>query len=179
MNREDESKNRQIFKGRIVTLQIEEHTLPDGRKASFEVVHHPGGAAALPLLNDGRVVLIRQYRPALGQMIVELPAGKLEAGEAPENCIRRELEEEIGFRCNQLEPLGKMWPAVGFCDELIHLFLAQDLEPVATQLEADEFIEPLVLPFTEVLEMVRRGEIQDAKTQLAILLYAQQMAVSK
>ena len=173
MSDADERKSKSIFQGRIVNLQIEDHILPDGREASFEIIHHPGGAAALPLLDDGRVVLIRQFRPALQQIIIELPAGKLESGEAPETCIRRELEEEIGYRCGRLAPLGRMWPAVGFCDELIHLFLAHDLEHVTASPEADEFIEPLILPFSTVLKMVADGEITDGKTQLAVLLYAQ------
>jgi len=162
-----------IFAGRVVSLSIEEHRLPDGRRASFEIVRHPGGAAVLPVLPDGRVVLIRQFRPAAGGMVVEIPAGRLEAGEAPEACIHRELREEVGYRAGRLEKLGEMLTAVGFCDEVVHLFVATDLAAVPAAPEPDEYIELLPLPPAEALQMVRRGEIRDGKTQLALLLYSE------
>lgn len=160
-----------LFNGRIVSLAIEEHQLPDGRCASFEVVHHPGGAAVLPLLDDGRVVLIRQFRPALGGMVLEIPAGRLEPGEAPEACARRELREEVGYRAENLEKLGEMLPAVGFCDERIHLFVADGLSSVPQALEPDEYLEVLRLPLASVMRMVNEGLLPDGKTQLALLLW--------
>lgn len=160
-----------LFNGRIVSLAIEEHQLPDGRCASFEVVHHPGGAAVLPLLDDGRVVLIRQFRPALGGMVLEIPAGRLEPGEAPETCARRELREEVGYRAENLEKLGEMLPAVGFCDERIHLFVADGLSSVPQALEPDEYLEVLRLPLASVMRMVNEGLLPDGKTQLALLLW--------
>jgi len=166
-----EKKKTGIFSGRVVSLAVEEHELPDGRRADFEIVRHPGGAAVLPVLPDGRVVLIRQFRPAGGGMVVEIPAGRLELGEAPEACIHRELREEVGYRAGRLERLGEMFTAVGFCDEVVHLFVATDLSPVARALEPDEYIEVFELPLAEALRMVRRGEIPDGKTQLALLLY--------
>ncbi len=166
---------RKIFDGRIVALAIEEHQLPDGRRADFEVLHHPGGAAVLPLLDDGRVVLIRQFRPALGGMLVEIPAGRLEPGEDPETCVRRELAEEVGYRAERVEKLGEMLPAVGFCDERVHLFVATGLHAVPQALEPDEYLEVLPLPLTEALAMVARGEIPDGKTQLALLLWQGRM----
>jgi ADP-ribose pyrophosphatase len=168
---------RKIFDGRIVALAIEEHQLPDGRRAEFEVLHHPGGAAVLPLLDDGRVVLIRQFRPALNGMLLEIPAGRLEPKESPEACVRRELVEEVGYRADQVEKLGEMLPAVGFCDERIHLFVATGLSPVPQALEPDEYIEVLPLPLEEALAMVARGEIPDGKTQLALLLWQGRRAV--
>ncbi len=168
---------RKIFDGRIVALAIEEHQLPDGRRAAFEVLHHPGGAAVLPLLDDGRVVLIRQFRPALNGMLLEIPAGRLEPDESPEACVRRELVEEVGYRAGQVEKLGEMLPAVGFCDERIHLFVATGLRPVPQALEPDEYIEVLPLPLEEALAMVARGEIPDGKTQLALLLWQGRQAV--
>lgn len=119
-----------IFQGRILSLAVEEHRLPDGRLAAFEVVRHPGGAAVLPVLADGRIVLIRQWRPAVGGAVLELPAGRLEAGEPPADCARRELQEEVGYRPGRLETLGDMLSSVGFCNERIHLFLARELEAV-------------------------------------------------
>lgn len=163
---------KEIFQGRVVSLAVEEHALPDGRKASFEIVRHPGGAAALPLLADGRVVLVRQYRPAVGRMVLEVPAGKLDPGETPEICIGRELEEEIGHRARHLEKVGEMLTAVGFCDERLHLFLARDLEPSRQSLQPDEYLEVVSLPIAKALAMATSGEIADGKTQLLLLLFA-------
>lgn len=168
------SKKHQIFSGKVVSLAIEEHRLPDGRLAPFEIVRHPGGAAALPLLPDGCVVLIRQFRPALGESILELPAGKLEPDESPEACIVREIEEETGYRPQKIEKLGEMFTAVGFCNEQIHLYLALDLIEVDQALEPDEYIEVVPMPLQQALELVKKGAISDGKTQLALLLYAQQ-----
>lgn len=167
-----EEKKREIFSGRIVSLAVEEHQLPDGRRADFEIVRHPGGAAVLPVLADGRVVLINQFRPAAGGMVLEIPAGRLEPGEAPEACIHRELQEEVGYRTGRLEKLGEMLTAVGFCDEVVHLYVATELQPVPMAPEPDEYIEVLTLPLAEALQMVRQGGIPDGKTQLALLLYA-------
>jgi ADP-ribose pyrophosphatase len=163
---------QEIFRGRVVSLFLEEHRLPDGREATFEIVRHPGGAAVLPLLDDGRVVMIRQFRPAAGGMILEIPAGRLEPGEAPAECIRRELEEEIGLRPGRVEPLGEMLTAVGFCDERVHLFVARELTPVPRALEPDEFIELAPMSVAEALNLLAAGAIPDGKTQLALLLYA-------
>jgi len=165
-------KKTEIFRGRIVSLAIEEHELPDGRRADFEIVRHPGGAAVLPVLDDGRVVLINQFRPAGGGMVLEIPAGRLEPAEPPEACVRRELQEEVGFRAGRVEKLGEMLTAVGFCDEVVHLFVATDLSPMAWALEPDEYIEVLELPLAEALQMVRQGRIPDGKTQLALLLFS-------
>jgi len=165
-------KKTPIFSGRIVSLGIEEHCLPDGRCAEFEIVRHPGGAAVLPVLADGRLVLIRQFRPAAGGMVIEIPAGRLEPGEAPEACVHRELQEEVGYRAGCLQKLGEMLPAVGFCDEMVHLYVATELTAVAAAPEPDEYIEVLSLSLSEALQMVRDGQIPDGKTQLALLLFA-------
>ncbi|ABA87674.1 ADP-ribose pyrophosphatase [Syntrophotalea carbinolica DSM 2380] len=161
---------KDIFQGRIISVALEEHALPDGREATYEMVRHPGGAAALPVLDDGRVILIRQFRPAAGGMIWEIPAGRLEPDEDPAECIRRELQEEIGYCPGTLKPLADMFSAVGFCDERVFLFLATELTVVPRALESDEFIEPVTMPLAEALELLDRGEIVDAKTQLALLL---------
>ncbi|MFA7535459.1 MAG: NUDIX hydrolase [Desulfuromonadales bacterium] len=162
--------DRQIYKGAILSLVLEQHGLPNGRQGEFEVVRHPGGAAILPLLDDGRVVLIRQLRPVLGKVLWEIPAGRLEADETPEQCARRELREEAGYRAGRLEKLGEMLTAPGFCTEVVHLFVARDLQPVHSAPEEDEVIEVFTFAREEALAMVRRGEIGDGKTQLALLL---------
>lgn len=161
-----------IFAGRIFSVNLETHVLPDGRAAKFEMVRHPGGAAVLPVLADGRVVLLRQFRPAAAGVIWEIPAGRLEPGESPADCVARELMEEAGYRAGRLERLGELLPAVGFCTERIHLFLAFELVPVPQAPEPDEYLEVVPLPAAEALMLIDRGEIPDAKTQLALLLAA-------
>ena len=165
-------RRRTVFAGRVLDVGEEVHRLPNGRTATFEVIRHPGGAAVLPVLGDGRVLLIRQYRPALGEMLWEIPAGRLEPGEVPEECVRRELAEEAGYRAGRLEGLGGLWSAAGFCDEHVALFAAFDLTPVPLAPEPDEIIEPVAMPLDEALQRLFRGEITDAKTQLALLRYA-------
>lgn len=162
---------REIFQGRIVSLAVETHLLPDGRRAEFEIVRHPGGAAVLPVLADGRLLLLRQFRPAADGAVLEIPAGRLEPEEDPAACAARELAEEAGYRAGRIEPLGETLSSVGFCDERIFLFLARDLVEVAAAPEPDEFLEPLVLTLEEALDRLRTGDIVDAKTQLALLLY--------
>lgn len=167
-----------IFEGRIISLAVEQHALPDGRSACFEIVRHPGGAAVLPVLADGRIVLIRQLRPAVGGMVLELPAGRLESGEPPADCAWRELQEEVGYRPGRLEKLGEMLPSVGFCNERIHLYLASELEAVPQALEHDEFLDILILSLDEALVRLDRGEIPDGKTALALLLYARRLSAA-
>lgn len=167
-----------IFEGRIISLAVEEHRLPDGRLVAFEIVRHPGGAAVLPVLADGRIVLVRQLRPAVGGTVLELPAGRLEPDEPPADCAWRELQEEVGYRPGRLQKLGEMLSSVGFCNERIHLFLASELEAVPQALEQDEFLEILTLSLDEALARLDRGEIPDGKTALALLLYARRQAAA-
>ena len=168
----DPVARRTVFAGRVLDVGEEVHTLPNGRTATFEVIRHPGGAAVLPVLADGRIVLIRQYRPALGAMLWEIPAGRLEPGESPEACVRRELAEEAGYTAGQLTSLGGLWSAAGFCDEYVALFAASELMPVPLAPEPDEIIEPVAMLLDEALQLLFQGEIRDAKTQLALLRFA-------
>ena len=161
-----------VFSGRVLDVAVENHQLPDGRQASFEIIRHPGGAAVLPVLPDGRILLIRQFRPAIGEMIYEIPAGRLEPGETAQECAARELVEEAGCSAAEILPLGGFWSTVGFCDEYIHLFLGLELVSVEQDLEPDEIIDLCPMPLTEALDKVHNGEILDSKTQLALLLYA-------
>lgn len=160
-----------VFAGRVIDVGVEEHALPNGRTASLEVVRHPGGAAVLPVLPDGRLLLIRQYRAAVGGMIYEIPAGRLEPGEPASVCAARELAEETGYIAKRLESLGGLWSTPGFCDEYIALFLARDLEPFQQGLEPDEVIELCPLSLAEALQGIASGAIRDGKTQVALLRY--------
>jgi len=161
-----------LYAGKVIDLFRESHQLPDGHRADFEIIRHPGGAAVLPVFPDGRLLLIRQFRAAAGGMVIEIPAGRLEPGEDPGECVRRELEEEAGYRAETVAKLGENFSAVGYSDERIHLYVATGLTPVPTRRDADEYIELLPLFLEEALEHLAAGEIPDAKTQLALLLYA-------
>lgn len=162
---------KRIYNGRILNLAVETHRMPDEREARFEVVQHSGGATALPILPDGRLILIRQFRPAIEDYILEIPAGRLEPGEDTTTCVVRELQEEIGYRPGRIEKLGEIFSSVGFCNELIHIYLAYDLQPVERALEPDEFIELQIMSLDEALELIKNGQLRDAKTKVALLQY--------
>lgn len=161
-----------VYAGRVLDVGVEVHDMPNGRQSSFEIIRHPGGAAVLPVLPDGRVLLIRQFRPSIGAMVYEIPAGRLEPGETAEECAARELAEEAGYAATQMLALGCFWSTVGFCDELIHLYLARDLVAVEQQLEPDEFIELCPMALEDALQQITRAEILDSKTQLALMHYS-------
>ena len=168
-----------IYRGRIFDLARETHQMPDQRLAKFEIIQHPGGAAALPVREDGRVILIRQFRPAAEDFVWEIPAGRLEPGENGADCIERELVEEIGYRTASVESLGFIYSSIGFCNEKIHLYIASQLEKTSTALEPDEFIEPQIMPLEQALQMIESGQIIDAKTQITLLRYALRQGVIK
>ena len=163
-----------LYSGRIVNLDLDSVRFPDDSVGQLEILRHPGASAVVPFLDsprdpDPRVVLIRQFRHATDGFIWEVPAGRLDTGESPEACARRELEEETGLRARRLERLTTIYTTPGFTDEKIHLFLAEGLEPGAEQREADEFMELHTLPWSEVLGMAERGEITDGKTLISLL----------
>ena len=165
----------EIKRGFRVRVNTERATLPNGQVVDLDIVHHPGAAAVVPFVSDDEVLLIRQHRHATGGMILEVPAGKLDDGEPPEQCAARELEEEAGCRAGRLEGLGWIWTSPGFTDERIHLFAAFELERVPKQHEADEFIETLQLPLAEALDLVWRAELTDAKSALALVHAARRL----
>jgi ADP-ribose pyrophosphatase len=152
-----------------VEVSRERVTLPNGREMWLDIVHHPGAAAVVPFTKADEVALIRQYRHAAGGTILEVPAGKLDAGEPPERCAERELAEEAGYRAGRLVGLGRIWTTPGFTDEVIHLFAAFDLSPVASRPEDDEVIEVMRIPLDDALDLIWRGELRDAKSALALL----------
>jgi ADP-ribose pyrophosphatase len=163
--------SEKVYRGRILDVALEKHVMPDGRQSNFEIIRHPGGAAVLPVLPDGQVLLIQQFRPAIGAMVYEIPAGRLEPNESPQECAGRELIEETGYCAAQITSLGGCWSTVGFCDEFIHLFLGQGLTVAEQALEPDEVIELCPMPLDEALHKVKNSEILDSKTQLALLRY--------
>lgn len=168
-----------IHQGPTVNLGEEHFILPDGRLLNLDIVRHPGGAAIAAIDAQGQVCLLRQYRHAAGGWIWELPAGKLDPEETPENTARRELAEEAGLQANQWQALGSVLTTPGFCDERIHLFLAHNLTRTDACHQDNELIEVHFRPFAEALQWVYSGQITDAKSMLGLLLAAAQLEQSK
>ena len=163
-------ERRQVFSGRVVDLRVDRVRLPNGNVTELEVIAHPGAAAVVPLTDAGEVVLVRQLRHATGGWLLEVPAGKLSPGEDPARCAARELEEETGWRAGRLDELGWIWTTPGFTDERIWLYLARDLAAGRQDLEADEALEPVALPWDEAQARVASGEIRDSKSVCSLLL---------
>ncbi len=162
--------SRRIYDGKVLALDVDDVEEPGGVRATREVVRHRGSVAALPVHADGRLVLVRQYRHPVAAEVWELPAGRLDPGETPEQGALRELEEEVGLRAGRLERLATYFTTPGFCDELMHLFRASDLTEVPPRPEADERIEARAVTLVEAREMVRCGELREGKTLVAVLL---------
>ena len=161
--------HRRVYDGHVLDLDVDEVEEPGGVRGTREVVRHRGSVAMLPVGADGRVLLVRQYRYAVGAFVWELPAGRLDAGETPEQGARRELVEEAGLEAGRVEPLLSFYTTPGFCDEVIHVFRASGLHQVPPQPEEDERIEPRWFRLDEALAMIDRGEIKEGKTLIALL----------
>ncbi len=159
-----------VFSGRIINVRQDQVLLENGKQALRDVVEHPGGVCVLPLTAEGEVILVKQFRYPYQEVLLEIPAGKLDkGGEDPLACGKRELEEEAGMIADTYISLGKMYPSPGYCAEIIHMYLAKDLRPSRQNLDEDEFLEVYRYPFEEVYQMVVEGKITDAKTQIAVL----------
>jgi ADP-ribose pyrophosphatase len=159
---------RNIYTGKVVTLNIDTVTLPNGETVDLETIRHPGAAAVVPLKDDGTVVLIRQFRHAAGGFIYEIPAGKLHPGEDPLHCAARELEEEVGYRASSFELLSSIFTAPGFADEVIHVYKATGLTKGRQQLDRDEVLDVIEMPLSEALGKILDGTIRDAKTIIGL-----------
>lgn len=165
--------SQSIYEGRIVQFRVDTIALPDGSITTREIIGTPGAVAIVPLTDDGQVRMVRQYRSASGEFLLELPAGTLEPEELPEQAAPRELAEETGDQAAHWQRLAGFYTVPGICDEYIHLFLATGLTTGQTNHEVDEFIEVVTLPLDETLAMIHRGEIRDAKTIVGLLMVAQ------
>ncbi len=164
------STRRLIHKGRKFDFEMVNVRLPSGRTVEREVVRHPGAVLIVPVLADNRVVLIRNYRIALGDTLFECPAGTLEPPEPPETCASRELIEETGYRAATMIPLGWFYTTPGLTDEKMFAYVAKDLTSVGQDLQDDECITVSPVPVDTAFAMIDRGEIADAKSMLALLL---------
>jgi ADP-ribose pyrophosphatase len=167
-----------VFSGRVITVSKEQVLLPNGNLADYEIVHHPGGAAVVAVDEDQRVCLLRQYRPAAGGWVWELPAGRLEPGEPPALTARRELVEEAGREAAQWQDLGPMLSSPGVFDERIHLYLAQGLTAVPQQHEPHEVLEVHWVDLTVALDRAMNGELVDSKTIVGLLRAAARLGMS-
>jgi ADP-ribose pyrophosphatase len=169
-------RHERVYSGRVVDLDVDEVEEPGGVRGRREVVRQRGSVAALPVHDDGRLTLVRQYRHAVSAFVWELPAGRRDPGETAEEGARRELEEEVGLRPRSLEPIATFWTTPGFCDEVMFLFRATGLEPVPARPEADEKIEARAFTLAEAMAMLESGEIREGKTLVALLLEARRRA---
>jgi ADP-ribose pyrophosphatase len=171
------SDARDIYRGRVVHLTAEHVRLPNGVELELEIVRHPGASAVAAIDAEGAVVLLRQYRHAVGGYLWEVPAGKLDGGEDPAVCAARELAEEAGLAADCLERVGAIVTCPGFCDEIIHLFLATELRVAPLSRGADEVIEEMKhVPLADAMAMIDRGEIRDSKTIAALVHAERRMA---
>jgi len=159
-----------IHSGRVFDFTVENVSLSNGVTIDLEVIRHPGASAIVPLNDDQEVILIKQYRHAVGNHIWEIPAGTFNGEEAPLVCAQRELVEETGFSASQWDHLGGIIPVPGYSDEQIHLFLARNLSPANQRLDQDEILEVHAIPFKQVVAMITEGEITDAKTIAGVFL---------
>jgi ADP-ribose pyrophosphatase len=170
---------QRVYTGRLVKVDLERLTLPNGHEIELEIIRHPGAAAVVPVRKDLTVVLIQQYRRAAGGVIFEVPAGKLDPGETPETCARREVQEEAGLEVGRLHPLGPIHTTPGFTDEIIHLFAATELTAIASTPEAGEVIEVVEMPLAEALRLAARGAITDSKTLCALFRLDQELRAGR
>jgi ADP-ribose pyrophosphatase len=166
--REKRLKARHIYTGRLLDVWADEVELPSGKTSVREYIKHPGAAVIIPVLPDGSIGFIRQFRYPMGRSLIELPAGKLDPGESPEKTAQRELAEEIGYEPGKLTQLTEIHPCIGYSNERMWLYLAEDLKPVPKNMDQDEFIDFIPMKLDTALEKVWAGDITDVKTVIGI-----------
>ena len=166
---------RRLHKGRAVDFWVDKVRLPSGVTAMREYLGHPGAVAVVPVMDkaaDPRILFVRQYRYPVGEVTYEIPAGKLDPGEKPLACVRRELEEETGRQAREIRKLVSYWPTPAFANEIIHIFVARDLREGTFRPDEDEIIQPVVLPLSRALRRIKSGAIKDSKTIIGLLAFS-------
>jgi ADP-ribose pyrophosphatase len=173
--------SEKIYSGKVISLQVDEVELPNGKIAKRELIKHPGAVAIIAITDENKIVMVEQYRKALEQTIIEIPAGKLERGEQPDVCAKRELEEETSYECESLELLNSFYTSPGFANEIVHVFLAKGLTKMedAAGLDEDEFVNLMELTIGEALQAIEDKKIYDAKTIFAVQYLQLQEALKK
>ena len=164
-----------FYSGRVFNCELKQVRLPDGNIAPREVVRHSGGACVLPIDDDLNCYMVNQYRIAVDKIYLEAPAGKIEPGEAPDECVAREIREETGYVASSIEPVGTAAATPGYCSEIIYLYIATGLEYVGTDPDSGEFISVHKVPLKELVDMADKGQIEDAKTQVLIYKAARRL----
>ncbi|USK83926.1 NUDIX domain-containing protein [Peribacillus asahii] len=162
--------SQKIFTGKVISLQVDDVELPNGKTSKREIIKHPGAVAVIAITDDGKIVMVEQYRKAMERSLVEIPAGKLEPGEEPLKTAERELEEETGYVCERLEHVISFYTSPGFADELVHVYVAHQLSKKedAASLDEDEFVEVIELTLEEAQQYIEEEKIYDAKTAYAV-----------
>lgn len=169
MNFEEKTvKQKYIFNGKLINLRKDDIILPNGKAATREVVEHNGGVGIVAVNENNEVLLVKQFRYPYKEIILEIPAGKIDKGENPLECGIRELKEETGATASNVISLGKIYPSPGYCNEIIYLYLATNLKIEDVNPDEDEFLENILLPFETALKMAENGEIKDAKTVIGL-----------
>jgi ADP-ribose pyrophosphatase len=157
-----------VFDGTLLQVYVDEVKLPDGSTSTRDWIKHPGASAVVPVFEDGTIMLLKQFRYPPQKLFIEVPAGKIDPGETPLTSARRELEEESGFSCENLEKVGSLYPAIGYADEEIFVYVGWGLQETSKQTDHDEFLINYRIPFSKALQMIENGDIKDGKTISAI-----------
>lgn len=161
--------SQEVFKGRLLHVFLDKVRLPNSGTSTREWIKHPGAAAVVPVFENGDIMLVRQFRYPMAQIFYEVPAGKIDPDESANSTAERELKEEAGLECQSFDYIGHLYPGIGYSDEIIHLYVAWDIQSFEQREDEDEFLIKERLPFREAVEMVHNGEISDAKTMIALL----------
>ena len=167
--KETQKSSEKIFSGKLIDLYFDHVELPNGKSSTREWINHPGAVCIIPILPDGNLCLIRQYRYGPRDEFIEIPAGKLDTGEDPLVCAKRELKEEIGYIAGKFTFLTNIYPAIGFSNEKMWMYLAEDLQLSNQSLDQDEFLELLPLSLEEAIDLINQGNITDVKTIIGVL----------
>ena len=162
---------QKIFEGRVISVQVDDVELPNGKQSKRELVKHPGAVAIIPITSEGKIVMVKQFRKPLEKEIIEIPAGKLEEGELPEVTARRELEEETGYTTNELEYIQSFYTSPGFADEILYVYVTNELKAMTEKaaLDEDEFVELMEVTLEEAEQLIKEEKIHDAKTVFAVM----------
>ena len=158
-----------IFKGKLLDVRKDKVTLPNNKIGFREWINHPGAACIIPLLSENKIILVKQYRYPIREETIEIPAGKIDSGENPEKCAYRELEEETGYKAKKLTLLTSFYPAIGFANEKIWIYLAKNLVKSNSNTDKDEFVETISVDLNIALDMVAQGMIKDSKTIIGLM----------
>jgi len=169
--KEETISTENVYQGRILNLRVDKIKLPDNKKSMREIVEHSGGVTIIPVTDSGEILLVKQYRKAVEEVLYEIPAGKLESGEDPVHCAERELEEETGYRPGEIKKLYSFYTSPGYSDEIIHLYIARELKYIGQNFDNDEFIVVEKIKKEEIMELINRGHIKDSKTIIGLLQF--------